>query len=70
MHKVIKVEVNVVDAAGELGRKVVAQILGVEVLKVGICQNKSAPTLGHLDPVYREKTVGIDGRRLPQPRGV
>ena len=70
LHKVIKVEVNVVDAAGELGRKVVPQILGVEVLKIGVCQNKSATTLGHLDPVHREKTVGIDRCRLPQPGGV
>ena len=40
------------------------------MLKIGLRQNEGAPALGHLDPIYRQKTVGIHGGRLPQLGGV
>src|SRR5690606_9330810 len=48
LHEVLEVQVEVVDAATELGCVVVAQVFRVQVIQVGARLDEGAARLGHL----------------------
>ncbi|MNZ64769.1 hypothetical protein D3C78_829430 [compost metagenome] len=59
LHEVLEVQVEVVDAAAELGRIVVAQVLRAQVVEVGARLDEGAAGLGHLLPVHRQVAVHV-----------
>ena len=68
--EILQVEVEVVLGRRELGREVVAQIVGRQVVEVGATEDEGAPRLGHLLAVHREPTVDLDARGGGVPGGV
>ena len=55
--EVVQVEVDIVRGSAELGCKVVAQVIRVQVFGVGGGHDEGAPALGHLLAVHGEETV-------------
>ena len=64
LHKVLKVEVEVLDAAAQLAGIVVTQVFRVQVFQVGACLDEGAAGLGHFLPVNGQVTMHIDAGRL------
>src|SRR5690606_3865209 len=63
LREVVQVQVQVVDAAAELGSEVVAQVLRIEVFQVGTGHDEGATRLGHLLAVDGQETVDVDPAR-------
>jgi len=59
--EIFQVQVDVVHAGTEFGGKVITQVFGIQVVQIGARLNEAAAGLGHLLPVHREETVGMNG---------
>ena len=59
--EVVEAQVDVFDATGELGRKVVAQRLAGQQLQIAAGSDEGATRLGHLGAVDRQKAVHVNG---------
>ena len=64
LHEVLEVQVEVLDAAAELGRVVVAQVFRVQVVEVGARLDEGAARLGHLLAVHGQVAVHVQRGRL------
>ena len=65
-EKIVEIEIDVVDAAGDLGGIEVAKHLCVDMLKPRACQDEGAPALGHFLAVDRQEAMHMHGLRQPQ----
>src|SRR5690606_28378901 len=61
--EVFQVQVQVIHAIAELGGKVIAQVLRIQVIQVGAGLDEGAAGFGHLLAVDGDKAMGVDGGR-------
>ena len=52
LYKILEIQVHVVDIRAEFGGKVIAEILRVEMIKVGGRHNKRTAAFRHFGPIY------------------
>ena len=68
--KVVQVYFYVVPIVAELGGVVIAQVLWIQMLKIGAGVNKQPATLRHFAAGDRDKAVGMDFCRRTVPSGI